>query len=126
MFLYYVASTFLKELSSYDSVLFVCDQILHFVFLLHLSELGRNWCWLVSHQVLESTKGNVLSEKRGHDGGVRLLSELGGDWGWLISDQVLESTKGDVLSEKRGHDGGVRLLSELGGDWGWLISDQVL
>jgi len=127
MFLYYVASTFLKELSSYDSVLlFVCDQILHFVSVLHLSELGSNRCWLVSHKILQSTKGDILTEERAHDCGIALLGKLGGNRSWLISDQVLEGTKSNVLSEKRAHDGGVGLLSELGGDWSWLVSDEVL
>jgi len=33
--------------------LLVCDQILHFVILLNLSELHSNWSWLVGNEILQ-------------------------------------------------------------------------
>jgi hypothetical protein len=65
-----------------------------------LSELGGDWSWLVSDEILEGTKGDVLSEEGGDDGTIGFLSELGSDWGWLVGDEVLESTKGNILTKE--------------------------
>jgi len=91
-----------------------------------LGEFHGNWSWLISDEVLKGTEGNILTEERRHDGGVRLLGELHGNWGWLVSDEVLEGTEGNVLTEEGRHDGGITLLGKLDSDWGWLVSDEVL
>ena len=66
----------------------------------NLSKLGCDGSWLVSHQVLKSTTGNVLSKKARNIVSVALLGELDGDWGWFIGDQILESAASDILTEE--------------------------
>ena len=128
-----VASTFLKELGSNYSVLFfVCDQILHLILLLNLTELDSDRSWLISDQVLEHSSGDVVL----HQGegstlliGSLALGELDGNWSWLVGDEVLEHGGGNVvLHESKGSTlliSGLT-LGKLDGDWGWLVSDQVL
>ena len=66
-----------------------------------LSELGGNWGWHISDQVLEHLGGDVVVHKS-ESGSIELvgLSELHGDWCWLVGDEVLQSSSGDVLSEE--------------------------
>ena len=128
-----VASTFLKELGSNDSVLFfVCDQILHLILLLNLTELDSDRSWLISDKILEHSSGDVVLHQG--EGSTLLVSgltlgELDGDWGWLIGDEVLEHGGGNVVLHE-GESGSLLVLgltlSELDGDWGWLVSHQVL
>merc|ERR1719453_54151 len=68
--------------------LFACDQILNLILLLNLSKLGGNRSWLIGHQVLEHSGGNVVLHKS--EGSTLsilspslTLSEFGGDRSWL-------------------------------------------
>jgi len=43
--------------------LFVCDQILHFVFFLDLGEFHCDGCWLICHKILQGSEGHILTEE---------------------------------------------------------------
>jgi len=122
-----VASTFLKELSSnYSLLFFVCDQILHLILLLNLTELGGNRSWFIGDQVLEHSSRDIVLHK-GEGGSILLsLSELDGDWCWLIGDEVLKHGGGDVVLHKSEGSSILLSLSKLDGDWCWLIGDEIL
>jgi hypothetical protein len=93
---------------------------------LDLCECDSDWCWLVSHEVLQVTSGDIGVHKLEESIGVALLGEGNGDWSWLICDQVLKIASCDVGIHQLEESIGVALLGESNGDWCWLVGDQVL